>query len=110
MRHTTAAIAGVVLLAGCGSSNVVMQGDPVAHPYTGPMSLKQDFSDDATVLERSGAAGLAALPKTATDTGYHRDGRELWLSAKHEAAYLVSLSDPDDVERWPAAKQEIYCA
>lgn len=51
----------------------------------------------------------AALPESATDTGLRRDGRQLWLGLSHEAAYLVSLADPRNVERWPAAKQPVYC-
>jgi len=41
------------------------------------------------------------LPAAATDTGWHRNGRELWRSASSEAVYLVSLDDPADVQRWP---------
>jgi len=33
----------------------------------------------------------AALPDGATNTGLRRDGRQLWLGAGHDAAYLVSL-------------------
>jgi hypothetical protein len=51
----------------------------------------------------------AALPEDATDTGWRRDGRELWTVPGGEAAYLVSLED-GDVERWPAAKRPIRCA
>lgn len=54
--------------------------------------------------------GTSALPRSATDTGLHRDGRQLWLSAGDDAAYLVSLNDPGDVERWPAAKRPVGCA
>jgi len=52
----------------------------------------------------------AALPDDATDTGWRRDGRELWLGADPKAAYLVSIEDPDDVELWPATKGPIGCA
>lgn len=284
MRHAVVAVSAAVLLAGCGSTTVVAQGDPVASPYEGPMSLPVDHADKASVMERSGAAGRALecdgapyngggadydsglasvqgnpaealenflekeglgiqlpvegyrverqdggrvlfsydvsertkiafivadsvrdyshdqgwgveswaqcdpaelpatvtealgiqvwqdesgarvpvtdirsfqgaehcdwqditflevgpeqqadeyvrdthgefadllhtaydasaiLPDDATDTGYHRDGRQLWLSARHDAAFLVSLANPDDVERWPSAKPPIYCA
>jgi len=51
----------------------------------------------------------ATLPGGATDTGWRRDGRELWLGRDPSAAYLVSIEDPDDVELWPAAKQPIGC-
>lgn len=54
--------------------------------------------------------GSVALPDDATDTGWHHDGRELWLADDERAAYLVSLDDPSDVERWPAAKEPVGCA
>jgi hypothetical protein len=50
-----------------------------------------------------------SLPEGATDTGFRRDGRQLWL-APEAAAYLVSLQDRADVERWPAARDAIGCA
>jgi hypothetical protein len=50
----------------------------------------------------------ATLPEAATDTGFRRDGRQLWITP--DAAYLVSLDDTQDVERWPAAKEPIGCA
>lgn len=53
--------------------------------------------------------GSAALPPDATDTDLHRDGLHLWLAADGSAAYLVSESDPGDVERWPNAPEPIYC-
>jgi hypothetical protein len=49
----------------------------------------------------------ATLPRDAKDTGFRRDGRELWEEPSGRAAYLVTS---DDVERWPAAKQPIGCA
>lgn len=51
----------------------------------------------------------ARLPDDARDTGWHHDGRELWLVPDKSAAYLVSLDDQTDVERWPASKQPIGC-
>jgi hypothetical protein len=50
------------------------------------------------------------LPEGATDTGLRRGGRQLWIGPENEAAYLVSLDDADDVERWPAAKQPLWYA
>lgn len=46
------------------------------------------------------------LPGSATDTGYQRDGRELWVTGT--AAYLVGADG--DAERWPAATKPIGCA
>jgi hypothetical protein len=51
-----------------------------------------------------------ALPHAAVDTGLRRDGRQLWVTPDKTAAYLVSVDDPNDVQRWPAAKQPIRCA
>lgn len=51
----------------------------------------------------------ASLPPDATDLGFTRDGRALWL-VKGTAAYLVSVEDASDVERWPMAKERILCA
>lgn len=52
----------------------------------------------------------ATLPPDATDTGLRRDGRQLWIGPGEQAAYLVSVDDAADVERWPRAKQRIGCA
>ena len=51
------------------------------------------------------------VPPDARDTGWHDNGRELWLQpGLPDAAYLVSVDDPKDVERWPAAKDGVGCA
>jgi hypothetical protein len=55
-------------------------------------------------------ANVDRPPEGATDTGLRRDGRQLWIGPDKEAAYLVSIDDAQDVERWPAAKQRIGCA
>jgi hypothetical protein len=65
---------------------------------------------DFSGLLRTTFAKEATLPEGATDTGLRRDGRELWIGPDEEAAYLVSLDDAQDVERWPAARQPIRCA
>jgi hypothetical protein len=59
---------------------------------------------------RTTFAGDVALPEGATDTGWRRDDRQLWIGPDEQAAYLVSLDDAHDVERWPAAKHRIGCA
>lgn len=43
--------------------------------------------------------GDAALPADATDTGFHHDGRHLWISDDQAVAYIVGS---DSVEAWPA--------
>jgi hypothetical protein len=50
---------GLALSPSTDSSTVVVEAHPVPHPYAGPMSVQPDTSDNATVLERSGAAGRA---------------------------------------------------
>jgi hypothetical protein len=72
--------------------------------YVGPGA--RDFRH----LLRSTYDAAAALPDDVRDTGYRRDGRRLWLGADGTAAYLVSVADPTEVERWPAAREPILCA
>jgi hypothetical protein len=51
----------------------------------------------------------ATLPADATDTGYHYEGRHLWMSADAEVAYLI---DSNRVEAWPAptSASPVACA
>jgi len=83
--------------------------------YVGPEphqdTYLRDTAGELSDLLRTTYADDVSLPKDATDSGYHHDGRELWLQpGKPDAAYLVSVTDPKDVERWPAASQPIGCA
>ena len=59
MRVSLVVAAVLLAVSGCGSSSTVVEGRPVASPYDGPMSVPIDHSDEAGVLERSGAAGRA---------------------------------------------------
>jgi hypothetical protein len=63
MRRSVTALATLALLVGCGEANVAGPGgretSSAANPYDGPMHLEPDYSDNATVSERSGAAGRA---------------------------------------------------
>ena len=52
-------------------------------------------------------AASVPLPPDATDTGYSRDGRRLWLAADGSAAYLVGADGT--AQRWPATKRPIRC-
>lgn len=45
----------------------------------------------------------ATLPADAKATGWRQDDRELWMVKDQSAAYLVSTTDPQDVQRWPAS-------
>jgi uncharacterized protein YceK len=70
----------------------------------------RDVGAEFKALLHTTFSDRAALPADATDTGLRRDGRQLWIGPGEKAAYLVSLDDPEDVERWPRAKQDIGCA
>jgi hypothetical protein len=61
-------------------------------------SLRTTYSDDAP------------LPPDAWATGWHHDGRELWLVPDRTAAYLVAVDDPTDAERWPGTVEPVACA
>ncbi|MET1059042.1 MAG: hypothetical protein ABWX84_05570 [Nocardioides sp.] len=67
----------------------------------------RDVDGELAEQTRSTYDGSATLPDAARDTGFHREGRELWVT--RDAAYLVDLSDPGDVERWPEAEEPILC-
>jgi hypothetical protein len=59
MRSVVAGGVLALVLCGCGTQSPVVTGEPVPTPYAGPMSVPLDHSDDASVLDRSGAAGRA---------------------------------------------------
>jgi hypothetical protein len=51
----------------------------------------RDTNGELAGLLRTTFANEATLPEAATDTGWRRDGRQLWIGPDKEAAYLVSL-------------------
>lgn len=51
--------------------------------------------------------GDAELPSDATDTGYRREGRRLWLSNDRAIAFIVT---DDVVEAWPSSTEQFGCA
>jgi len=59
MRRVLLAVVGLMLLVGCGSPVVDTNAAPVDSPYEGPMTLPQSFADEATVMQRAGAAARA---------------------------------------------------
>jgi hypothetical protein len=75
---------------------------------TGQVYLRDVEGYFGTVL-RTTFQAPSHLPANATDTGFRRGGRELWIGPNRDAAYLVSLEDPTDVERWPAPSQPPLC-
>jgi hypothetical protein len=72
--------------------------------------VRDTYGDDLAGLLRTTYDNVEAVPDGATDTGWRRDGRQLWIGPDAAAAYLVSFDDAQDVERWPAAKRPIWCA
>lgn len=61
---------------------------------------------------RTSYAEQVPLPGDATDSGWRRDGRALWLVPDRSAAYLVDLAEVDGptvAERWPGAEDVIGC-
>jgi hypothetical protein len=82
----------------------------VGREETADWYVRDTSGGDFSGLLRTTFASEATLPEGATDMGARRDGRKLWIGPGKEAAYLVSLDDAEDVERWPAAKQPIRCA
>ena len=82
----------------------------VGRERTADWYVRDTSGGDFSGLLRTTFATGATPPEGATDTGLRRDGRHLWIGPDEEAAYLVSLDDAQDVERWPAAKQPIRCA
>lgn len=70
-------------------------------------SYVRDARGNLADLVRGTSDGSATLPEGARNTGWRHDGRLLWLGA--DAAYLVRLGDPSDVERWPVAKRTLMC-
>jgi hypothetical protein len=79
-------------------------------PESEPVQYVRDRRGELAEFLRTTYDGSATLPPSATNTGFRRDGRELWLDAGHDAAYLVSLRDATDIERWPASNEPILCA
>ena len=75
-----------------------------------PAGYVRDDDGEFADLTRTSWSDTATLPPDAEDTGYRREGRELWLVPDGEAAYLVDADDPSDVERWPAFEEPIGCA
>ena len=70
----------------------------------------RDTGREFAELLRTTYDNVEAIPEGAADTGLRREDRQLWIGPDKEAAYLASLDDPQNIERWPAAKQPIRCA
>lgn len=57
-------------------------------------------------IEMAGFDEDAVLPPDAVDTGYHRNGRRLWVSADRTIVYIVT---DDRVEAWPSPPTNFGC-
>jgi len=75
----------------------------------GKETYLRDTEGELAAQTRGRFQGESRLPADAASTGWRHDGRELWTVDSGDAAYLVSLDDPDDVESWPRA-QDFGCA
>ena len=60
-----------------------------------------------TGLMLAGELALAGVDVVVVE---RRASQDLDGPGRHRPAYLVSLDDAHDVERWPAAKQPVRCA
>jgi hypothetical protein len=71
---------------------------------------RQYISDPGGVLGDVGFVarfdGDAELPTDATNTGYHRNGRELWVSADGAITYIVGANR---VKAWPTTTEPVGC-
>jgi hypothetical protein len=65
----------------------------VGREETADWYVRDTSGGDFLELLRTTFANEATLPEDATDTGFRRDGRQLWIGPDEEAAYLVSLDD-----------------
>ena len=81
----------------------VGQGSDVDRKYD------EYVSDDGGFELETASDASATLPGGAVDTGWQRDGRELWLAEDPRAAYLVNVDDPHDVALWPATTEPAGC-
>src|ERR671915_1318608 len=77
---------------------------------TADQYVRDTSGGDFARLLRTTFTNVDRPPEGGIDTGLRRDGRQLWIGPDKGAAYLVSLDDAQDVERWPAAKRPIRCA
>lgn len=91
--------------AHCDWQDIVFLG--VGEWSDGQQYLRDTDGELSGFLRTTYAEGVP-LPRAATDSGWRRDGRELWLTP--DAAYLVAVDDPQDVERWPRTAEQVGCA
>jgi hypothetical protein len=82
----------------------------VGRNSTRPEQYVHDPTGQLARRLRTTYAARVRLPADVHDSGWRRGGYALWLQRHGDAAYLVNLADPTDVERWPRATQLITCA
>jgi hypothetical protein len=95
----------------CGyeRATVLTTGQPVGTPFSTMHDDRQYVRDpDGVYGDPALAAAFdpdATLPPTAVDSGFRRDGVELWHDPADPSA--VWLVGPDRTERWPAGEPAI---
>jgi hypothetical protein len=82
----------------------------VGRSSTRPRQFVDDRSGTLHEPLRASYAARSRLPGDAKDTGWRRGGYALWLQGGGDAAYLVNLADPTDVERWPRTRKLLACS
>jgi hypothetical protein len=91
----------------CGWEEVTLV--EVGRSSTHPQQFVHDPSRELDERLLSTYAARTSLPRDASDSGWRRGGFALWLRPRGDAAYLVNLADPNDVQRWPRAKRSLSC-
>jgi hypothetical protein len=77
---------------------------------TGTWQFLRDRTGELDPFLATTYADAVAVPESAIDTGFVRDGRSLWLAKDRTAAYLVRAGEPGRAERWPATTEQVACA
>jgi hypothetical protein len=95
-----ATIASYVGPEHCGwQASTFLYLDDAQYVRQPPKDLPDGYFDDPYRAD-------VPLPKAAVDTGYSRDGKNLWLSPDHTRAYVGT---ENSVELWPRATPPIGC-
>jgi hypothetical protein len=94
---------------GCGPTDMVM-GSPLGAVAEGA-SARIYVRGDTSALG-GGAKGFqsdAALPLSATDTGFRQGVKELWMVPNDDAFVFIRSSDNGKIEAWPLDRSPIGC-
>ena len=95
--------------SGCGPTDMVM-GSPLRAIAEGG-NARIYVRGDTSVLG-GGATGFqpdAALPPSATDTGFRQGIKELWMVPNDDSFIFIRSSDNGRIEAWPLDRSPIGC-